>query len=325
MQNNRLDCGVNNMRENIIVFGIGNDWEINKELIKKNFNIIAYCDNDNTKSVNNLKKICDLNELRNLNNRILITSSKYKREITENLTRIGITEERLIFLSELEMTKIYWGTNPIKGVSYSGSSEDLLIGMLLDKLAIDYSEVRYIELGVMDPIISSNTYYFYTRGAQGILVEANPMLIPRIKRVRPRDIIINKAIYDVDNAKIPFWVSNEPGLSSIYKDHIKEEKTWEKLGIKKEIQVQTITMKAVFEKINKVDLLSIDLEGYDYSALLQLDMKKYRPKLIIAELNWLHISGRKNYQNIVDLLCSNDYKLYFQNEYNGIFIDSTLM
>lgn len=177
--------------------------------------------------------INNISELRDKKERILIVSSCYWREIYNECISYGIEEERLIVYDELDIKKLHWNKKTIGGVTYSGDYEDLLIDCIIRRLGIKYCDMKYIELGVMDPIISSNTYYFYKRGAKGILVEANPSLINRIKRIRPKDYIINKAIYDKDNSVIPFYVSNEPGLSSVVENHLEGIEEWKKIGIEK--------------------------------------------------------------------------------------------
>ncbi len=311
--------------EEIIVFGLGADWELNKSIIEQNYKVIGMYDNNVEKVKNIPIKIESIDVLKTSSSKIMITSSKYEKEILSQLLKEGISKERLIIFSELEISKLFWGRKPFKGFSYSGEYEDWLIDAVIQRIEIPYSEMKYIELGVMDPIKSSNTFYFYERGAKGILVEANPDLLPYIKEVRSRDIIINKAIFEYDDCIIPFYISNEPGLSSVYEKHIEEDELWKELGILKKIEVETISINTVFGMLDGVDLLSIDLEGFDYEALSKLDFRIYRPKIIVAELNWFHISGRELYQTIVDLLYQNDYELYYQNKYNGIFIDKRII
>lgn len=307
--------------ENIIIYGLGRNWALYKDIIEKNYNIVGYYDNDKEKLQLVDMRINDISEMVGMDERIVVTSSVHWSEIANELVEKGIPRNRIINFEELEIRKLHWNRKPIGGVSYSGGYEDWLIDSIIRGIGIDYCNMRYLELGVMDPVVSSNTYYFYERGARGILVEANPNLIPRIKKIRPDDLIINKAIYNINNAIIPFYISNEPGLSSVFEDHIEGVDEWRKIGLYQKIQIETITVNTLLNDIPTVDLLSIDLEGYDYEALSMVNFDKYRPKVIIAELNWFDLPRRKMYQQIVNLLYKCGYMLYYQNDYNGIFID----
>lgn len=61
-------------------------------------------------------------------------------------------------------------------------------------IGIDLKKVRYLDLGANHAKELSNSYAYYENGASGVLVEANPELIDELKEIRPRDIIVNKAI-----------------------------------------------------------------------------------------------------------------------------------
>ena len=65
------------------------------------------------------------------------------------------------------------------------------------------------------------------------------------------------------------------------------------------------------------NLLSIDIEGYDYEALKSLEFCKYRPQIIISEL----LPGKCTTPVIVNFLMEKGYMLYACNSSNGIFVD----
>ena len=66
-------------------------------------------------------------------------------------------------------------------VSFSVSGEDILLSQLLKKNpTLDNS---YIDIGCHDPIIRSNSYYFYLRGWRGICIDPNPFLLMLIQNI----------------------------------------------------------------------------------------------------------------------------------------------
>lgn len=313
--------------EKVIIYGLGHFFWDNQDLIEKKYEVIGYFDSNRLseelpKKIQE-KRISSLNEFKSVDyDKILITAPLYAAEIMSVLQKIGIKKEKIVCFSDTDESKKYWGKDPYRGISYSGGLEDLLIDSLIQKIGIDYSNMLYIELGVMDPIVASNTYFFYKRGASGILVEANPYLIERIKYVRSRDSVLNRAICEnFEDGECKFYISENPGLSSIVENHTENVSGWDEFDIREEINIKTISINEVFQMANKqVDLLSIDIEGYDYTALSNLDFKKYSPKIIIAELNWRHLKDREEYQKIVDLLYENEYIIYAQNDFNGILV-----
>lgn len=64
-------------------------------------------------------------------------------------------------------------------------------------------------------------------------------------------------------------------------------------------------------KINKIDLIHIDAEGFDFKILQQINFEKYMPKLILFE--HAHLSQEEKQQALL-LLKNHDYTL---NEYGG--------
>jgi len=77
-------------------------------------------------------------------------------------------------------------------------------------------------------------------------------------------------------------------------------------------------LKEVFKKYlhnHDVDLMSIDVEGYELEVLMGNDWKRFRPKVIIVET--LHF----NHTQIVKYLDKMGYLLVYNGDVNSIFID----
>jgi len=70
-------------------------------------------------------------------------------------------------------------------LSYSQAGEDVVVMHLLNDIGI--KQIKYLDIGANKPTFGSNTYLFYSRGNTGVLVEADPSLIPRLKIYRKRD------------------------------------------------------------------------------------------------------------------------------------------
>src|SRR5690242_9998804 len=71
--------------------------------------------------------------------------------------------------------------------SYAQSGEDLVAEFILRYLKIYAESVNYLDIGANDPVFSNNTYFFYLKGARGVLVEPNVALCARLRAVRPED------------------------------------------------------------------------------------------------------------------------------------------
>lgn len=305
----------------VIVYGLGKNFYKYQNEIKNDYEVLNYSDIDSEKVAAfegiHPEQICDYDY-----DFILVTADA-RKEITNFLiAKVGIEPSKIKFYEYERDNAILSSSKLIIGPSYSENAEDYIIDRLIEKLGISYKEMHYLELGANEPILASNTYYFYQRGARGILVEANPNAINLLKLIRPEDEIIEKAVYKEDNTEISFYLSEEPGLSSVIENHTELSPEWSNFK-KSIVTVQTITVNTLMQKIENCDLLSIDLEGYDLEVLMQLDMHKYKPKIIVIEmLN--EIPFRLTNEKIKRLLEAENYLLYARTRSNGIWIDAGL-
>ncbi|MDQ0391877.1 FkbM family methyltransferase [Labrys monachus] len=157
---------------------------------------------------------------------------------------------------------------------------------------------------------------------RGLLVEPVPYLFDRLKqnyRKKQGLLFFNAAISDesehitlwsvdpkaVNSLDLPYWFDQ---LASFDRNHITSH-----LGSKIEPYIIQISVPAVslteaikLNMIEKIDLLHIDTEGYDYNILRQLDFSRFRPTIIMYEHKHLQ---KSNYISAQFLLRSEGYIL----------------
>ncbi len=204
--------------------------------------------------------------------------------------------------------------------SYGQCYEDVILDGLVRSYLIrknlNVSDLTYLDIGANHPIATSNTYLLNIyHGISGILVEANPDLIPALKKFRPYDQILNAAVTNNNEDKINFFVSKKSELSSLSLDFIKEWKDEEET---KEIIIPTIRIMSLLKTLmHKHIILSIDVEGFDLEVLKDINFLEVKPFAIVIEHN-----DHKN-KNIgiqmIELLKKFDYHLYSKTNVNMIF------
>lgn len=208
----------------------------------------------------------------------------------------------------------------------SQSGEDAIVAYIMMVLGYKPHEVTYLDLGANHAKRMSNTYQFYRNGAQGVLVEANPELIPELKLLRSRDVIINKCIAESDGEEVEFFVMNGDGLST--KDEHSAQKAIQinqALEIKKKVVMKTISVNAIMQEYFKEvpKLLNIDLEGCEMEILHSIDFDVYRPTVIIVEMipySTKLVVGEKKME-ILEFLNEKGYAEYAFTGINSVFID----
>lgn len=175
----------------------------------------------------------------------------------------------------------------------------------------------FIEIGAMEGIRFSNTIFFEKLGWKGICVEPHPDYVDLLKKNRPGSIIISAAVGKEDKDTVDFYTNYRGSLSTLdkelegfFKSHYGP---W--FGGFKKIQVPLISLNTILEKYKVpagFDILSIDTEGTEIDILDSFNIKKYFPRVIIAE-----ISIKK--EPVEAYMKKNGYILACSNPSNAIF------
>ena len=168
--------------------------------------------------------------------------------------------------------------------SWSQEGEDLILSRYFENKK---TTGFYVDVGAHHPLRFSNTYKFYKRGWHGINIDAMPGSMDLFNRLRPRDTNLEKAVSDSKQV-LTYYVFNEPALNgfskdlSIFRDGLKDYK----IIYKKDIE--TLTLEEILDqymsKDQKIDFLSIDVEGLDFAVLKSNNWNKYAPELILIEI-----------------------------------------
>lgn len=211
---------------------------------------------------------------------------------------------------------------PYTNESFSQAGEDCCIDFLFSQLKI--SAPSYLELGVYKPKLASNTYRFYKNGATGVLVEADKSLIEEIKRVRPKDTILNIGVGFSEVTDADFYIFEEPAHNTFNKQ---EAEYRVKFGSYKLVKIEKIELKSINAIISEnfkstPHFLSIDIEGLDLDVLKSLDFNKYPIPVICAETctySETHIKPKD--KSIEEFMLQIGYFVYADTYINTIFVN----
>lgn len=166
------------------------------------------------------------------------------------------------------------GFDGVFSVSFSQYGEDLALIHLLEQ-----KTGRYLDVGAHHPARFSNTRLLYDQGWSGVNVEANPNLIPELKRKRPRDKTICGFVGSHD--EYIFHIFKEPAISTANKDW-KEKFINEGQSIESDIRVKGVTLYDLITtnfSSSTLDLLLIDAEGSDFDVLQSGSFEKLAKNL----------------------------------------------
>jgi FkbM family methyltransferase len=207
--------------------------------------------------------------------------------------------------------------------SYAQAGEDLIVDFVARAMQIE--EVTYLDIGAHHPIQYSNTYLFYKRGFQGVLVEPDPELMASIKRVRPRDVCIEAGVGLQSATTARFYVMSTRTLNTFSEAEAKRYEAMGTQSVEKVLQVPLITVDEIFAdhfQEKEPALVSIDIEGLDFEVLSTLNLNKYRPAIICVEtLQYSETREEVKDTRIARLMADNDYFAYGDTYINTIFVD----
>lgn len=203
--------------------------------------------------------------------------------------------------------------------SYSQEGEDMILRRFVDEDRSGF----YVDVGAHHPYRFSNTYFLHQKGWRGINIDPLPGAMDLFKRCRPKDINLNLGI-SANHGSLNYFMFNEPALNTFDRD-IAESRLSDTYRIIETRSVPVTPLAKVLaenlEQFQQIDLLSVDVEGYDLEVLQSNDWVKFRPRLIVVESlqssSVLAVIDSAVYQFLAD----KGYELVAKSYYSCIFLD----
>jgi FkbM family methyltransferase len=164
---------------------------------------------------------------------------------------------------------------------YSQGPEELIVRDFFG----DRREGVFLDVGAATPIENSTTYYLeHHLGWSGIAIDALPDYAPAWAEKRSRSKYLQLLVSDHVGEPEAFYrahIERFRGLSSTQAE--REVSGMTVTG--DELLVPTATLDAVLEAhgIERIDFLSLDIEGAEPKALAGFDIERFRPALVCIE------------------------------------------
>lgn len=168
---------------------------------------------------------------------------------------------------------------------YSQHGEDLVLDRMLQGQASGF----FVEVGCIDGLRFSNTLTFEQRGWKGICIEAHNDYIESLRRNRPGSIVVHCAAGEKDEACVTFYANARGSLSSL--DRSREQHFRESYGeffhgyVEQPVAKSRLDTLFACHGVTQIDILSLDIEGYEVEAMRGLDLDRYRPRIMVIEVD----------------------------------------
>ena len=209
---------------------------------------------------------------------------------------------------------IYWFF--FKSSNFSQNDEEVVLSEIFSNVNNGF----YIDVGCHHPRRFSNTALLYKNGWNGINIDASANNLKLFNLFRKRDKNVN-ALISEKSENLKFYYFNESALNGILSQS--KVNSLKDLGYKvineEFITTQRLDDILVTCKIpnNTIDLLDIDVEGYDFQVLKSIDLNLFHVKVILIETG-------ENENSIIKYLSNYNYNIYKKIDRNVFFLKNSL-
>jgi FkbM family methyltransferase len=153
----------------------------------------------------------------------------------------------------------------------------------------------FVEAGAFDGYLQSNTYYFERiKGWTGLLIEPIPDLCDRCRRERPDSVVVEAALVppDLEGQPVTLTVASLMSLVRGAQGSPVADRAHAAAGTRGgrepnyDIEVRGSTLSTLLDNADtgEIDLLVLDVEGYEPEALSGLDLERHAPRFLLVEM-----------------------------------------
>jgi len=159
---------------------------------------------------------------------------------------------------------------------------------LMQKLAGPGAPRVFVDVGANDGFYGSNSFPFVARGWQALLIEPHPGAFAKLQKLhggKSNVTLLNIACADAAGS-LPLWIGadgDEGTLATLCtddNDHFQRARTNQSVVVTVEKLETVLAAQSIPRDFG---ILSIDAEGMDYEVLLGIDLKVWRPRVIVTE------------------------------------------
>jgi FkbM family methyltransferase len=200
-------------------------------------------------------------------------------------------------------------------VSYSANYEDVILNRVFGSRNHGF----YVDVGAAHPLFENDTKALYDRGWRGINIEPNPAFFHELMSQRPGDRNINAAVSDVPG-EIAYHEVVGTGLSTCDPDEADRAaaKGFEVVRY----SVSAVMLRALLEEATpaRIDLLKVDVEGFELKVLSSNDWTRFRPQVILAEATFPESPQRRD-DGVEGYLDGQGYRRVYFDGLNDFYVE----
>lgn len=177
--------------------------------------------------------------------------------------------------------RVYYDITEFYGeIVYSQLGEEIGVRHYFDSHCGSGFQGVYVDVGCYHPYRYSNTAWAYARGWRGVNIDANPKTIKLFAKYRPEDINVNCGIGGHEGV-MEYYCMESDACNTFDIQRSENAKVREVISM----PVRRLDDVLVEAGIKKVDLLDIDVEGFDEEIIMSFDWKHFLPTVVLVEMS----------------------------------------
>jgi FkbM family methyltransferase len=271
----------------------------------------------NSRSINEVlpfffKLINDLNKKTDYEKSLIVNEVRQLKVCRDLLQEI---EYKFVGSELEEKLRSFKGSLKYVKESYSQEGEDLNLARIFRNKEAG----TYLDIGSYHPIQYSNTYYlFKSYNWSGINIDANPLTKEAFDKFRPNDLNINSGVAS-SKGELNYFSFEEGAYNTFDQgrtDYVVKNNLSDLVSTQP-VNVDRIDdILRAHQCFKKIDLLNLDIEGFELQVLESLDFSVVNPCVICVEIKNCSIDSISS-DPVSKLLISKGYKA-FSIFYNSI-------
>lgn len=205
-------------------------------------------------------------------------------------------------------------------VSYSINSEDVLLRRVFAGRTTGF----FVDVGAEHPVNGNDFFGLYLLGWRGINIEPNPFYFMQLQERRPEDRNLQLLVSDVPARALPFFIIEGTGLSTCDAEQAQIQAGHG--AVVHRVEMDTVTLTQILDEAKPphIDVLKIDVEGFEENVLRGNDWTRYRPSLIMLEAT-LPQSPVRRETTIAEFLKTVGYDFVHHDGLNDFFVEKTFV
>ncbi len=208
---------------------------------------------------------------------------------------------------------------------YSQEGEDAIIQTYFEDIGMKRKGF-YVDIGAHHPIRFSNTHLLYKSGWKGLNFEPNVSSGRAFKLFRRRDKTVHIGIGNEECEK-DFYVFDEPAINSFDKAVSEDRDKESPYKLIKVIKIPIMRLETALDKYlpknQKIDLMSIDVEGLDLEVMKSNNWEKYKPNMLLVEDLDFDFENLQS-SEVWNFLKKQDYKIYAKTHRTLVFVSNKI-